>query len=148
MPVGECDLPALEHLELWLGTDSYGGNATVDDLAAILAGTRLPALRYLGLRDAELADEVAAAVAGAPVVARLSTLDLSLGVLSDVGAAALLGGQPLTHLRRLDLHHHYLSEEMMARLRDELSPAGVERRPVRAERARTPADDRYIAVSE
>ena len=59
--VGECDLPALRHLELWLGTDNYGGDATVDDLAPILAGARLPALTHLGLRDAEIADEVAAA---------------------------------------------------------------------------------------
>ena len=83
--VGECDLPALRHLELWLGTDGYGGDATVDDLAPILTGARLPALTHLGLRDSEIADEVAAALAGAPVVARLESLDLSLGALSDVG---------------------------------------------------------------
>jgi hypothetical protein len=124
--VAESDLPRLRHLELWLGTDNYGGDVDADDLAPILSGARLPALTYLGLRDAEIADEVAAAVAGAPVVARLTTLDLSLGALSDVGATALLTGQPLTHLRRLDLHHHFLSEAMMARLRDELTPAGVE----------------------
>ena len=46
--VAECDLPALTHLELWLGTDEYLGDATVDDLAPILAGTRLPELGYLG----------------------------------------------------------------------------------------------------
>jgi hypothetical protein len=124
--IAESDLPALRHLELWLGTDNYGGDANANDLATILTGARLPALEYLGLRDAEIADEVAAALAGAPVVARLKTLDLSLGALSDVGATALLTGQPLTHLRRLDLHHHFLSEPMMARLRDELTPAGVE----------------------
>jgi hypothetical protein len=123
--IGESDLPALRHLELWLGTDNYGGDADVDDLATIMSGARLPALEYLGLRDAEIADEVAAALAGAPVVARLKALDLSLGALSDVGATALLTGQPLTHLQRLDLHHHFLSEPMMARVRDELTPAGV-----------------------
>ena len=32
--VGDCDLPALGHLELWLGTADYGGDADVDDLAA------------------------------------------------------------------------------------------------------------------
>ncbi|RKR87063.1 hypothetical protein BDK92_1335 [Micromonospora pisi] len=122
--VGECDLPALEHLELWLGTKYYGGDATVDDLAPILAGSRSPALGYLGLRDAEIADQVAAALAGAPVVARLHTLDLSLGMLGDQGAAALLAGQPLTHLRRLDLHHHFVGDDLAARLVEELP--GVE----------------------
>jgi len=145
--VGESDLPDLTHLELWLGTDNYGGDATTDDLAGILTGARLPALTYLGLRNAEIADQVAAVLAGAPVVARLRTLDLSLGMLSDVGAAALLSGQPLTHLRRLDLSHAFLSDAMMEQLRDELVPAGVDldlSEPLGDE----DADERYIAVSE
>jgi hypothetical protein len=144
--VGECDLPALRRLELWLGTDEYGGDVEVDDLAPILAGTRMPALTYLGLRNAEIADMVAEALASAPVVARLHTLDLSLGTLSDVGAAALLGGQPLTHLRRLDLRHHFMSKEMAARLREELKPAGVKVRL--GDRQRGEDDGRFVAVSE
>lgn len=146
--VGECDLPHLRHLELWLGTEAYGGDATVDDLAPILNGSRLPALTHLGLRDSEIADEVAAALAGAPVVARLETLDLSLGALSDAGAASLLAGQPLTHLRTLDLHHHFLSDAMRDRLRAELAQAGVE---IDDSDPKQPLDEdggRYIAVSE
>ncbi|MEQ4304311.1 STM4015 family protein [Plantactinospora sp. B6F1] len=143
--IGECDLPALAHLELWLGTDQYGGDTTVEDLAPILGGERLPSLRSLGLRNAEIADRVAVAVAGAPVVARLRELDLSLGVLSDEGAAALLAGQPLTHLRRLDLHHHYLSAEMADRLVAELPGVELDLSDVQPS---DQDDDRYIAVSE
>ncbi|MFG3702682.1 STM4015 family protein [Micromonospora sp. NPDC047620] len=112
--VGACELPALHRLDLWLGRSDYGGDATVDDLAGVLAGTGLPALRHLAPCNAEIADAVAAAVAAAPVVPRLEVLDLSMGTLTDEGAAALLAGQPLTHLTQLDLHHHYLSEEMAA----------------------------------
>jgi hypothetical protein len=118
--IGGSDLPALEHLELWLGVREYGGTTTTDDLAPILSGSRWPRLRYLGLCNAEHADEVAAAVAAAPVVARLTTLDLSLGTFSDTGAEALLTGQPLTHLHTLDLHHHFVSEAIQARLTGEL----------------------------
>jgi hypothetical protein len=114
--------PALTHLELWLGTPNYGGDAEIADLAPILAGDRLPALRHLGLRNSEIQDDICAALAAAPVVARLESLDLSLGILTDAGATALLGGQPLTHLEQLDLHHNYLSEEIRGRLRDALSP--------------------------
>jgi hypothetical protein len=146
--VGECDLPALTTLELWLGTDEYGGDATVDDLAPILAGTRLPALRHLGLRDSEIADQVAAALAGAAVVARLETLDLSLGALGDVGAVSLLGGQPLIHLRRLDLHHHFLSAQIRDRLVDELGAAGVEVDVSDEQDAEEDDGRRYIAVAE
>ncbi|WP_229401703.1 STM4015 family protein [Micromonospora okii] len=114
--VGACDLPALERLELWLGRPDYGGDTTVADLAEVLAGTRLPALRHLAVSNAQYADRIVGAVAAAPVVGRLEVLDLSKGVLTDAGADALLAGQPLTHLRRLDLHHHFLSEAARERI--------------------------------
>jgi hypothetical protein len=144
--VGDCDLPALTHLELWLGTDNYGGDATVEDLRPILAGTRFPRLTTLGLRDAEIADQVAAALASAPVVARLEVLDLSLGLLSDTGASALLAGQPLTHLRHLDLHHHFISQPVQDRLAAEVREAGVKLSLFDA--GDPDGDDRYIAVAE
>ncbi|MFF9392206.1 STM4015 family protein [Streptomyces griseoluteus] len=123
--VGGSGLPVLEHLELWLGDSMYGADTTVSDLEPILSGSRLPALRHLGLRNSEIQDEIAAAVASAPVVARLETLDLSMGTLGDEGAAALLAGQSLTHLAFLDLHHHYITEPLQQRLRETLEPAGV-----------------------
>ncbi|MFJ1793074.1 STM4015 family protein [Kitasatospora griseola] len=122
----DSELPALERLELWLGVEEHGGDISVADLEPLLSGRLFPALRHLALENSELQDEIAAAVASAPVVARLESLSLALGTLSDEGAAALLAGQPLTHLRLLDLYHHFLSEEMVDRLRKTLEPAGVE----------------------
>ncbi|MCK2221846.1 STM4015 family protein [Actinomadura sp. ATCC 31491] len=142
--VGGSDLPALELLELWFGVPHYGGDAGVGDLAGVMSGERLPALRHLRLENGEFQDDVAAALAAAPVVARLETLSLSMGLLGDEGAAALLTGQPLTHLRRLDVDHHYLSTAMMSRLRTALP--GVEvvlSAPENRERAW-----RFVAVSE
>ncbi len=146
--VGESEFPDLTHLELWLGLAVYGGDAGVDGLTPILTGTRLPTLASLALRNSMVADQIAVSLAGAPIVAQLSTLDLSLGTLSDAGAAALLGGQPLTHLTRLDLHHHFLSKDMMRRLRDELRPHGVDIDLSEAEGTVTSPADRYVAVSE
>ncbi|MFC8452387.1 STM4015 family protein [Kitasatospora sp. NPDC057223] len=123
--IAGCELPALERLELWLGIADYGADTTLDDFAPLLDGTRLPALRHLGLENSDQADGLAAAIAGSPLVARLSAVSLALGTLSDEGAAALLDGGPLTHLDSLDLHHHYLGEEMQQRLRDTLGAAGV-----------------------
>ncbi|GAA2263098.1 STM4015 family protein [Streptomyces atrovirens] len=124
--IGASELPALENLDLWLGTSWYGADSEAADLEPILSGARLPRLRHLALRNSEIQDEIAAAVASAPVVARLEVLDLSMGTLGDDGATALLGGQPLTHLKKLDLHHNYLSEPLGQRLRETLGPAGVE----------------------
>jgi hypothetical protein len=72
--VAAAELPELEHLELWLGEENYGGNATVADIAPILDGALFPKLKYLGLRDSEIADEIAGAVASAPVVERIRVL--------------------------------------------------------------------------
>ncbi|MGW2559217.1 STM4015 family protein [Streptomyces sp. NPDC001514] len=123
--IAASELPALEHLDLWLGVSEYGGDAELADLEPFLSGTRLPRLRHLALRNGEIQDEIAAALAGAPVVARLETLDLSMGTLGDEGAAALLEGQPLTHLKKLDLHHHFIGEALGERIRQALEPAAV-----------------------
>ncbi|MFG1925726.1 STM4015 family protein [Cryptosporangium sp. NPDC048952] len=141
--VGASDFPALRHLEVWLGTPNYGGDTSVEDLAGILSGERLPALRHLGLRNAEIADDVAAALAQAPVVPRLTTLDLSLGLLSDAGVTALLAGQSLTGLERLDLHHHLVSDEMLAQLAAALPGVVLD-----TEDSQLNERYRYVAVGE
>lgn len=145
--IGMAELPALERLDLWLGVSWYGANTIVADLDPFLTGARLPALKSLALRNSEIQDDIAAALAGAPVVARLETLDLSMGTLGDEGGEALLGGQPLTHLKKLDLHHHYLSEPMRERIRATLEPAGVVVDLSECESARDD-DSRFTAVAE
>jgi hypothetical protein len=140
--VSEAKLPALEHLELWLGEENYGFDASIQDLEPLLQNNRFPKLKYLGLRDSELTDEVAIALTNAPVLNQLDTLDLSLGTLSDKGAQALLDNPAIQKLRLLDLHHHYISKEMMEKLRQlgikvDLSAQNKEGK-----------GNRYIAVSE
>lgn len=115
--ISVCDLPELRHLELYLGHPNWMGHAEVADLARLMAGGTFPKLDHLGLRNSLIQDEIAAAVASAPVVAGLQVLDLSLGALGDDGAEALLRGQPLGHLTVLDLHHNYFSQAMRDRLR-------------------------------
>ena len=144
--ISAAQLPHLEHLELWLGEDNYGGDTTVEDLSVILSGECFPKLRYLGLRDSEIADEIAIAFATAPVLNHISTLDLSLGTLTDRGAEALLANPYLPKLDKLDLHHHFLSEDMMARLQALPLTINVEDRQEAEE-----YDGeiyRYVAVSE
>ncbi|MET9111808.1 STM4015 family protein [Streptomyces zhihengii] len=146
--VADSDLPALEDLDLWLGVSWYGADAHVADLEPFLTGGRLPALRRLALRNSEIQSEIATALAGAPVVARLTELDLSMGTLGDEGAAALLEGQPLTHLRRLDLHHHFISAPVAERLTQALAPYGVEVDLSDGNTGRGAREDRYTAVAE
>jgi hypothetical protein len=139
--VSQAELPALEHLELWLGEENYGFDASIQDLEPLLHNNPFPKLKYLGLRDSQLADELAIALTNAPVLGQLDTLDLSLGTLSDKGAQALLDNPAIHRRRLLDLHHHYISKEMMEKLQQlgtqiDLSNQKKEERY------------RYIAVSE
>jgi predicted DNA-binding WGR domain protein len=143
--IGAAKLPALEHLELWLGEEGYGWDGTVEDLKPILLGKLFPKLRYLGLRDSAIANDVAAAVAKAPVLKKVRVLDLSLGNLGDEGAEALLASPDLAKLEKLDIHHHFVSDAVVARLK----ALGIE---VDAGERMKPwdfdPDYRYIAVGE
>jgi hypothetical protein len=134
-------LPNLEHLELWLGSENYGSDHTVDDLMPILSGRLFPKLRYLGLRDCEYTDDVARALAEAPVLSQLETLDLSMGTFGDDGANALLASAQVKKLRKLDVSHHYMTPEVA----EQLAALGPE---VVANDPQGPDEDRYIQVSE
>lgn len=123
--LARCELPALEHLELWLGSDNYGWDGGVADLQPLLAPGRFPKLRYLGLCNSEIQDEVAALVAKSPILAQLETLDLSKGALTDKGAEALLAQDAVKRLKKIDLSHHFLSDDMMSHLRKALPHADL-----------------------
>ncbi|MGY3678462.1 STM4015 family protein [Streptomyces sp. TE33382] len=143
--VTSSEFPALERLEIWFGSTWYGGDATVEDLGPLLSGGTFPRLRHLGLQNSEIQDEIAAAIASAPVVAQLTSLSLSMGTLSDIGGAALLAGQPLTHLSALDLDHHYLSDEVFDHIRAACAPAAVSGDAADMDEDE---EERYVAVSE
>jgi hypothetical protein len=148
--VASSSFPALEFLDLWLGTEGYGGDADVDDLAVILGGAKLPSLRHLGLRNSEIQDSIAKAIVEAPILRQLTTLDLSMGTLSDDGAAALLAITVFSGLEFLDLHYHFLSDATVAELTRHCAELGV-RVDLSDQTEPDEYDDeisRYVAVSE
>jgi hypothetical protein len=141
------ELPALESLQLYLGTEDYGGTVTIDDLYPIFHQGRekWPKLSYLGLVDYDNADTLAEALTangGVPVLAGLETLDLSLGTLGDSGVEALAASPAIGQLKKLDIHRHYASKATLARLQ----ALGIEID------ASAPQDEsqygRYVAVGE
>ena len=140
--LAQSTLPALERLELWLGTENYGFEGDVDLVRSVLQQLRTPKLRHIGLRDSEIADSLAVWLATESWVADLDTLDLSLGTLGDIGATALLASPYVAKLKRLDLSHHYISEPLQAQLRAAI-PGVVLDDPQEEDDG-----DRYVAVGE
>lgn len=135
-------LPALRHLELWLGDDNYGFDGKLDDYATLLEKIRPERLRYLGLRNAQISDALAVHIARQPWLGSLHTLDLSMGTLGDEGARALLDSPYISGLKVLDLQHHYISDKLVAALRQ--LPLQL-----RIDKAQEEDDgDRYVEVAE
>lgn len=141
--VAAAELPALEYLEIWLGPEEYAEKKPMADLAPILSGELFPKLRYLGLRDSDAADEVAKAVAKAPILRHLETLDLSLGTLGDEGAEALIASPAVAKLQTLDIRRHYVSKAVLKQLKA---------LPVKVLESRSEREDeegtRYVTVAE
>ncbi len=124
--------PSLEHLELWLGTEEYGGTSSVQDLQPILSGKLFPKLKYLGFRNCEYVDDIAAVVVNSPIIERIETLDLSLGVLTDEGAQALLSLPEGGTLKKVSIHHNYATKGVIKQLKalkvsiDTSNPSGMD----------------------
>lgn len=136
-------LPNLTHLELWLGTERYGGQCTAEDFAPLLSGQLFPKLRYLGLRDSEIVDELAGLLVNSPLLPQLEVLDLSLGTMSDLGAQVFIDNPAVLHLKKLDLHHHYITPELQKQLKQ--LPLEVD---VRDPQTLGRTERRFVAVGE
>ncbi|MCS7464008.1 STM4015 family protein [Paenibacillus doosanensis] len=115
--IREGSFPELRKLELYLGVDEYGFDGGLEDVLPLIEPGKFPKLKYLGLKDSEIQDEIAIAVADAPIVSQLETLDLSMGTLTDKGGEALLRSDKIKGLKLLDLGYHYMSDDMMNRLK-------------------------------
>ena len=90
----------------------------MQDLQPILSGKLFPKLKYLGLRNCEYADDIAAVVVNSPIVERIETLDLSLGVLTDEGAQAILSLPEGGSLKKVSIHYNYVGKDLLKKLND------------------------------
>jgi hypothetical protein len=132
------DFPNLEHLDLYLGMEDYGANVTLEDLMPLLQGELFPKLTTLGLRNSIFTDEIAAAIATAPILERIKTLDLSLGVLSDEGAKVFSSAEKLGSLEKLDIHYHFVNAEPLVELKAHLRKLKIK---IDASEAQEPDED-------
>ncbi|KAA8784756.1 hypothetical protein EC604_12955 [Paenibacillus amylolyticus] len=113
--IAAAELPELRKLELYLGVEDYGFNGSLEDVLPLIEKGRFPKLEYLGLKNSEIQDEIAKAVADAPILDQIQVLDLSDGTLSDEGAEALIASDKIKQLKYLDLSYHFMTDEVMER---------------------------------
>lgn len=105
--------PKLEKLEVWFGAEEYGASGDVKHIQPILEAEGLPALKHLGLCNAEFTNELVAALPKSKVLKQLQSLDLSRGTLTDKGAEVLLANAAaFKHLQRLDVSENLLTDKM------------------------------------
>lgn len=115
--IQKAKLPALEKLVLYIGIDNYGFDGDIKTICTFLNTADFPKLKYLGLVDSEIQDEVTEAVLQSKFMDQIETLELSMGSLTDKGGAQLLEAVPkYPNIKALDLHYHYLSDEMVSKL--------------------------------
>jgi hypothetical protein len=141
------DFVALEHLELWFGSEHYGGDCWDRDLSPVLEDLCFPKLIYLGLRNSKFANEMMDRVVNSPLLPGLQVLDLSLGTLADEGAIKLLACTAARDLETLNVSQSYLSGAMIDQLiAADISLRAVEQREEESDE--DPAYRRYCAVAE
>jgi hypothetical protein len=110
--VGAANLPELSYLELWLGQENYGCSCTIESLKPILEGTRLPRLKYLGLKNSEWEAELIRAVAKSPILRQLDGVDFSMGVMAEEATSALLEcAAHFKHLKTLTLDDNFFTAQ-------------------------------------
>jgi hypothetical protein len=136
--------PKLARLDVWFGMDDYGGNASLDDVRALLVRRDLPELRHLALANSPDADALVELLVSSPLLDRLEVLDLSKGTLGNEGVVVMLAQRHrFAHLRRLDVSRSYLGETTLESLRG-LGPEII----ADDLQGFADRDDRYVTVSE
>ena len=125
---------------MWFGDDNYGAEGDLDAIKLLLDGKGLPALRHLGLKNCQFADDIARVIGKSKILPQLETLDLSLGNMSDEGADALVASKAaFANLKGLDSSANCFSEGHVEGLCPGLK-AGDQRDD--------DGEDRYVAVGE
>jgi len=133
--------PKLQSLEVWFGATDRGSDCTVDDARKLI--DKAPALRVLGLQNAEFVDDLIEPLARSRVVRHLEVLDLSRGCLTDVGAQRLRDhADAFGLLQRLVLDRSYLSpvgKRLVKGICADVSVAG---------QREAEGEDRFVDVAE
>ena len=121
-----AELPSLEHLEIYMGVDNYGFDGTIKDIIPFTKKENFPKLKYLGLKNSDIEDEICEAVLKGDILPQLEILDLSYGTLSDDGVDMLFEEiDKISHLKELNIYYNYASKKHLKKLKEKLDELGI-----------------------
>lgn len=110
----KAEFPRLEHLELYIGVQDYGFDGDISNLEAFMKRENFPKLKYLGLKNSDIQDEICEKILDSDIIKDLEVLDLSFGTLSDKGAELIIENtDKLSQLKKLDLTYNYISDKLV-----------------------------------
>ncbi len=97
LPVGviksveKAKLPKLEKLELYLGIEDYGFDGELKDVENLVEALKgFESLKYLGIVNSDMQNQIIKLVLDSGIVSKLETLDMSYGNLFDLGAFLII----------------------------------------------------------
>ena len=124
--IQNAKLPSLEKLVLYIGIEDYGFDGDISDIKNLVEKSDFPKLRYLGITDSEMQDEITEVALNSKYISQITDLNLSMGSLTDKGGQLLLEQIPkYTNIKTLDLNYHFMSDKMMKKL-EELAGVDVD----------------------
>lgn len=122
----DAELPNLEHLEIYLGVDEYGFDGKIEDIIPFTKKEKFPKLKYLGLKNSEIEDEICKVILESDILPQLEVLDLSYGTLGDEGVQLLLdNSDKISHLKELNIYYNYASKELLNKLKAEMEKLNI-----------------------
>ena len=112
------NLPKIKKLNLYLGIDDYGFNGDIEDIKKLLENPYFKNLKYLGLGNSEIQDEIVEVTLNSNIISNLEVLDFSNGTLSNKGAEIIINNiDKLKGLKLLNLSYNFISDEIMEKLK-------------------------------
>jgi len=123
--IQNAELPSLECLILCIGISDYGFDGDADTIKDLLEKAEFPKLKYLGILDSEIQDELAEVVLDSKYMKQIETLDLSYGTLTDKGGelvAEKLKAYP--NIKKVIIEYHYLSDQGIQNLQQAMKALG------------------------
>ncbi len=126
--IKEANLPSLEKLVLYIGTDEYGFDGGIQDINNLLVKLNsLKNLKYLGIVNSDIQNQLVKVVMDSEVVSKLEVLDLSYGTLIDIGAKYIIDNiDKLKNIKKIELNRSYFTKEMYEKLKSLHIEVGLE----------------------